>query len=401
MAETQRLRIGSSVGNLPEVVSWIEGFCAAHPPASAFEHKLQLVAEELLMNTIMHGYGKERSNASIWLTLHPQPEGVAFIIEDEAPPFDPLKEGPPPDTNAALGDRPIGGLGVMLVREMTDHASYSRDRYNRLTLVFGPGPLPDGRTDGKRDGNRPATGFPVRPRGLTLRILAILLFLPVAGLIAAGALNYLKFERILTETAAARYDPVLRELVRAINDSLQEGLTLASTKTTENLIERSVTQFEGAFDLVVHDIDGTALFSTLGDDGNNAGTDSASPPPPGEIHHESSGLDRFTGRMTILQDGVPVGVLSLSHDATGAKDALPDLTMQLQRAGAVAVFPVIPLLIIATLIIFGRIEARFHNRTLAIERAAQPDSPDPGATDPLVQAVWRVSWPSAAPGRST
>ncbi len=403
MAGVQRLRIGSNVRNLPEVVSWIEAFCAEHPPASGFEHKLQLAAEELLMNTIMHGYGKEREDASIWLTLHPQPEGVAFIIEDGAPPFNPFKDGPRPDTDAALGDRPIGGLGVMLVQEMADSVSYSRDRYNRLSLVFGPGQHPDDPTGGEStpSGSRSASGARIRPRGLTLRILAILLLLPVVGVFAAGALNYLKFERILTETVAARYDPVLRELVRAIGDSLGEGLTLASTRTTEHLIERSVAQFGGAFDLVVHDMDGTVLFSTLSDNRGGDGEISVEIPPPGEISHDAGDPDRFNGRMTILQNGLPVGVLALSHEATRASEAMPDLIRQLGRASIVTLVPVVPVLILVTLVIFGRIEGRNHIRKLAVDRAAQVDSPDPGSSDPLVHSIWRISWPSAVQGRST
>ncbi len=403
MAETQRLRIGSSIENLPEAVSWIESFCAAHPPAADYEHKLQLVAEELLMNTIIHGYGKERENASIWLTLVPQPEGMAFIIEDNAVPFNPLEDGPVPDTDSELGDRPVGGLGVMLTKEMTDRASYVRDRYNRLFLVFGPGQIPDISGDGEAEGKRkdPITSSPIRPRALTLRILFILLFLPIAGIFVAGVLNYLKFERILTETAAARYDPVLRELARAIGDSLGEGLTLASTRTTSNLIERSVAQFDGAFDLVVRDLDGRALFSTQVDGGSLNGMDIANSLPAGEIHHESVGRELFTGSIMILQNGIPVGMLSLSHDATEVRNEMPALMRQLWRAGTFALVPVVPILILFTLIIFGRIEGQLHKRRLTVGRAAQADTPDPGSSDPLVQAIWRLSWRSTPKGGTT
>ncbi len=401
MADPSRLRIGSSVGNLPEVVSWVETFCKAHPSASAFEQKLQLVVEELLMNTIMHGSGKDGDTASIWLSLYPQPEGVALIIEDDGTPFDPLTYEVLPDTNAPLDDRPIGGLGVMLVREMTDGASYSHCHgLNRIALVFGPGPLPKAPQDDGDTGTE--TRPPIRPRGLTLRILAILLFIPAAGLVAAGALNYLKFDRILTEAAAARYDPVLRELARAISDSLGEGLTLASTKTTENLIQRSSTQFEGAFDLIVRDVNGLELFSTFEESGGeNVGT-FTQPPPPDEIHHDFSVSDRFVGQISVMQHGEPVGVLSLSHDATKARTAMPDLVRQIRRAGVIAMIPALPLLILATLIMLGRIEGRMHRRKLAVERAARLNSPDPGTSDTLVQAIWRISsWPTKASNGST
>ena len=41
-----------------------------------------------------------------------------------------------PDVNAAIEDRPVGGLGVYLVRTMMDELSYQRiEGRNHLTLV--------------------------------------------------------------------------------------------------------------------------------------------------------------------------------------------------------------------------------------------------------------------------
>ena len=234
------------------------------------------------------------------------------------------------------------------------------------------------------------TGRPFRPGGLTLRIIVILAMLPLAGLAAAGVLNFLKFERVFSDTIAERYDPVLRELVRAINDSLGEGLTLASTRTTEQLIKRSEAQFGEAFDLRVSDLDGTVLFSTLPEIADDRVAPTAEPLPPGEIHHVRTDSGLFVGQMSILQDGQPVGVLSLAHDASEVRKVMPEIEQQLIRAGTVAVLPVLPILVLFALILLGRYEGRIRTREVAIDRAVKPDSPDPGAADPLVHAVWRI-----------
>ena len=61
---------------------------------------------------------------------------MTIEISDRGAPFDPLTEAPSPNTDAAVSDRQIGGLGIHLVRAMVDEASYRRhEGRNYLTLV--------------------------------------------------------------------------------------------------------------------------------------------------------------------------------------------------------------------------------------------------------------------------
>lgn len=59
---------------------------------------------------------------------------VVLCVEDDGPAFDPLA-APEPDLDAPLEDRPVGGLGIHLLREMMDTLDYvRRDDRNRLIL---------------------------------------------------------------------------------------------------------------------------------------------------------------------------------------------------------------------------------------------------------------------------
>jgi anti-sigma regulatory factor (Ser/Thr protein kinase) len=61
-----------------------------------------------------------------------------FCLEviDEAAPFDPLGIAPP-NLTPALGDRPIGGLGIHLVRSLADEITYGREAgRNVVTVCF-------------------------------------------------------------------------------------------------------------------------------------------------------------------------------------------------------------------------------------------------------------------------
>ena len=106
---------------------------------------LQLALEETITNVINHGYRDQPpgtrhftvefstpSNSS--LPAPGSPLSVRLVITDDAPAYDPLARAEV-DTSLPLEDRPIGGLGVHLVKKLMTHAAYARvDGRNVLTL---------------------------------------------------------------------------------------------------------------------------------------------------------------------------------------------------------------------------------------------------------------------------
>ena len=60
---------------------------------------------------------------------------LSMEIADNGIAFDPLQL-PAPDLHAEIDDRPIGGLGIFLVRELMDSVTYRRDGdWNRLMVT--------------------------------------------------------------------------------------------------------------------------------------------------------------------------------------------------------------------------------------------------------------------------
>lgn len=93
-----------------------------------------LAMNEAASNVLRHGYRNQPGP----LTLHVGREGPAFTVtlQDKAPPYDPTGR-PPPDTSLALTQRPLGGMGVHLIREFADAVHYrvTADGHNELILV--------------------------------------------------------------------------------------------------------------------------------------------------------------------------------------------------------------------------------------------------------------------------
>jgi anti-sigma regulatory factor (Ser/Thr protein kinase) len=66
------------------------------------------------------------------------PGRITLVYEDTGPPHDPFAAVASPDPGAGVQDRPVGGLGLLLVSAMARHVEYRRaDDRNRISLVFG------------------------------------------------------------------------------------------------------------------------------------------------------------------------------------------------------------------------------------------------------------------------
>jgi len=95
---------------------------------------LNLALEEAVSNVILYAYpegteGTVDVDAAIW------EDRIDFRITDSGRPFDPtLSVGP--DLTLKAEERPIGGLGIYLVKKIMDHVSYTReDGKNILSMT--------------------------------------------------------------------------------------------------------------------------------------------------------------------------------------------------------------------------------------------------------------------------
>jgi len=130
-----RIELPGTAEQLDSVIGFLSSFWAdaGLPPGGQFPFELSL--EELFMNVAMHGSAGAETPRTVVLALRADGTTVTTVIEDDGVAFDPLN-APPPDLESDIEDRPIGGLGVYLVKEMMDRVDYARvDGRNRVTLV--------------------------------------------------------------------------------------------------------------------------------------------------------------------------------------------------------------------------------------------------------------------------
>jgi len=95
--------------------------------------KIQLAVEEAVVNVIDYAY-PTGVIGEITLKVFADGQWMSFVIIDSGVAFDPT-ERKKADITLSAEDRPIGGLGILLLRELMDSINYERTGgKNILTL---------------------------------------------------------------------------------------------------------------------------------------------------------------------------------------------------------------------------------------------------------------------------
>ncbi len=129
------MRLVNDLTEIPRVAEAIEALGEKEEWPADWIFNFNLSLDELLTNIVHNGYQDEERH-EIDLTVRGLAAGdVEIIVEDDGVAFDPFSEAPEPDLESGVEDRPIGGLGVFLVKQLMHELEYERrgDR-NRVTL---------------------------------------------------------------------------------------------------------------------------------------------------------------------------------------------------------------------------------------------------------------------------
>lgn len=98
--------------------------------------QLDLIMEEIVMNISRYAYPEGAAGDFTISYSIPAAGELQFEISDQGREFDPLAESAP-DLSLDIAGRPVGGLGILLIRSFADSLSYRREQeWNRLTFAI-------------------------------------------------------------------------------------------------------------------------------------------------------------------------------------------------------------------------------------------------------------------------
>jgi len=131
---SQRFQItrAAELDSLSVFRQFIADCCAKFQVPEETVFQLKLAVDEACTNIIEHGY-KGMDPGSIILSFRIEPDRILVNITDFGHVFEP-EEAPKPDLEAALVDRPLGGLGLYLIYKTMDNIEYSSSEEGNVLM---------------------------------------------------------------------------------------------------------------------------------------------------------------------------------------------------------------------------------------------------------------------------
>ena len=118
----------NDIQQIPTLAEWVEMIGLPQE----LNMPINLALEEAVSNVMLYAYPGKSGQVLIECD---KSDKLVFTITDSGVPFDPTQQEDP-DVTQSAEDRPIGGLGIFLVRQIMDDIRYERkDNKNILTLT--------------------------------------------------------------------------------------------------------------------------------------------------------------------------------------------------------------------------------------------------------------------------
>jgi anti-sigma regulatory factor (Ser/Thr protein kinase) len=123
----------NQASEIPHAHAALDRFAADHGLPAPVVRAFHLALEEHLTNSISYGFTQGRvGTIHVRFTVdHPN---VCVEVEDDADPFNPLT-APEPDTSLPLDAKPLGGLGLLLIRKSMDQVEYRQANGHNVLVM--------------------------------------------------------------------------------------------------------------------------------------------------------------------------------------------------------------------------------------------------------------------------
>ena len=127
------ITLSNDVQEVPLLAEFIDGVCEFLGVDMGTTMQLNLAMEEAVVNVMNYAYPKG-TKGDVKILAHCDNAQLTFVIIDSGVAFDPTAAAEA-DTSLTVEERPIGGLGIFLVRQIMDEVEYQRSEgQNMLTM---------------------------------------------------------------------------------------------------------------------------------------------------------------------------------------------------------------------------------------------------------------------------
>lgn len=135
------LTLAAKIGVHERFTRFVGDFARANGFKDDKARELELVVEELVVNIINYAYpipmgSRNNDNSPISLSCDfDKIKGLVIEIRDRGVKFNP-SNAPEPDITLDIENRPIGGLGIYLVKHLVDEFHYHREGEENILVLI-------------------------------------------------------------------------------------------------------------------------------------------------------------------------------------------------------------------------------------------------------------------------
>lgn len=130
----KELTIIATPENVDTVIDFVDEQLDGYGCGMREKAAIDVAVDELITNIVHYAYKPDVGYATVRVDVLNDPLTVEVTFIDNGKQYDPLANEDP-DTSLPLEDRPIGGLGLLIVKKSMDFVSYEyKDGKNILTI---------------------------------------------------------------------------------------------------------------------------------------------------------------------------------------------------------------------------------------------------------------------------
>ena len=119
------LSLPAEQDSYPVLEQWLDKLADEYAIPMSVISKIQIAADEIFTNIVKYAYPKTAGTVDIVFSLDTEEDTAVLSFLDSGTPFDPLKKDDP-ELNIPLEKRRIGGLGILVVKQLMTRVEYQR-----------------------------------------------------------------------------------------------------------------------------------------------------------------------------------------------------------------------------------------------------------------------------------
>ncbi|MCR5097426.1 MAG: ATP-binding protein [Lachnospiraceae bacterium] len=130
----RELTLDATPENVDRAIEFVDEILHEYGCNRSAQMEIEVAVDELFSNIAHYAYDTKTGNATVQVDVTEDTLTVEITFVDSGKPYDPLAKADP-DTTQSIEERPIGGMGILIVKKSMDAVDYEyKDGKNILTI---------------------------------------------------------------------------------------------------------------------------------------------------------------------------------------------------------------------------------------------------------------------------